>query len=480
MGFHLKSALRKDGQEQPGIKMGIFTFRLPFIHYPFEMPEMIQALFMFVTGLAATAFLQDMFDMPFEIALTIVLFHEISYCLHQTLGDPLISGWITPAVPLTIGFLSKYAIGIDRLEALIALQICVGIIFLVLGFSGLAKKLTTWLPNSIKSGVIMGAAIAAVIGKYGFLPAAAGGKGFALYPSSITAGMVIAFFLLFSKGFKRMRSKATLGSMVSIVAKYGMVPGIIGGMLVGFITKEVPLPTIDNWGFFVPQFGTVFSDWSIIGLGLPSFHVFISALPMAVVAYIVAFGDVVVGETLMKRANKLRPDEYIDINTNRTNVICGMRNMFEGFLSPTVTLAGPLWAAMTVAVTERYTQGKTAMLSIFGGTATFNIMKFVCILFLPLISIFKPVLPLAIALTLMVQAFACFFIALEMVETSEERGVAGITAAILAVSGAAYGLAAGLILYFLIQKIGLKTSKPSPVEETVLTNTTASMQSCEE
>lgn len=311
----------------------------------------------------------------------------------------------------------------------------------------------------------MGAAIAAVTGKYGFLSAASGGKGFAIYPYSITAGMAVAFFLLFSKGFKRMRSQTTVSGVVSVVSKYGMVPGIIAGMLVGFVTKEVPLPVIDNWGFFIPQFGTVFTEWSIIGVGIPSFSIILSALPMAIVAYIIAFGDLVVGETLMKRANKMRPDEYIDMSTNRTNVICGIRNIFEGCLAPTVTLAGPLWAAMTVAVTERYAQGKEAMLSIFGGTGTFNIMKFVCILFLPLISIFKPVLPLAIALTLMVQAFACFFIALELVDTPEERGVAGITGAILAASGAAYGLCAGLILFFIVQKLGSKPSKSGALEE---------------
>ena len=99
MGLQLKTAIRRDGQEQPGIKLGIFTLRLPLIHFPIEMPEVIQALFMFVTGLSATAFLQDMFDMPFEIALTIVLFHEITYCLHQLLGDPIISGWITSSKP---------------------------------------------------------------------------------------------------------------------------------------------------------------------------------------------------------------------------------------------------------------------------------------------------------------------------------------------------------------------------------------------
>ena len=453
MALQLKSAQRKDGDEQPGIKLGIFTLRLPFVHFPFEFPEMLQALFMFVTGLAATAFLQDMFDMPFEIALTIVLFHEITYCLHQLLGDPIISGWITPAIPLTIAYLSKYALGMQRLEALIALQILVGIIFLILGITGLAQKLTNRLPNSIKGGVIFGAAISAVIGKYGFLSAAAGGKGFALYPFSISAGMIVAFFLLFSKGFKQVRAEPTAKTFTKILATYGMVPGIIVGMIVGFATQEVPLPTIDSWGLFIPQFQTVFTTWSVFGVVLPSIHVFVAAIPMAIVAYIIAFGDLVVGETIMKRANEKRPDEYIDVNSNRTNILCGIRNMVEGSLAPTVTLAGPVWAAMTVAVTERYVQGKKAMHSIFGGTGMFNIMKFACILFLPLVAVFKPVLPLAIALTLMVQAFACFFISMELVQTNEERGVAGVTGAILAVSGPTYGLAAGFLLYFLVQRV---------------------------
>lgn len=459
MALQLKSARRKDGEEQPGVKFGIFTFRLPLIHFPIEFPELLQALFMFVTGLAATAFLEDMFGMPFAIALTIVLFHEITYCIHQLFGDPMISGWITPAIPLTIAFLSKYGMGMERLEALIALQILVGIIFLVLGTTGLAQKLTNKLPNSIKSGVIFGAAMSAVIGKYGFLSADSGGKGFALYPFSISAGMIVAFFLLFSHGFKLMRDNPNVKTFTKILATYGMVPGIIVGMFVGFITKEVPLPTIDSWGFFVPQFETVFTTWSVFGVGFPSFDIFLSALPMAFVAYIIAFGDLVVGETVLKRANEKRPDEYIDVNSNRTNILCGIRNMIEGAFAPTVTLAGPVWAAMTVAVTERYMQGKRAMSTIFGGAGTFNIMKFICLFSLPLVAIFKPILPLAIALTMMVQAFACFFIAMEMIKTNEERGVAGITGAILAISGPTYGLAAGFILYFLIQKILTKPSK---------------------
>jgi len=457
MALMLPSARRKHGEEQPYIPMGLFKFRLPFIHYGVEVPEIIQAIFMFVTGLGATAFLQDTFGISFEVALTIVLFHEITYSLHQLFGDPIIAGWITPAVPLTIGFLTKYAMGVDRIEALIALQITVGLLFLVLGVTGLAKKLVDVVPNSMKAGIILGAGMAAVIGKYGFLPLASGGVGFAKYPVSMSVGIVVAFFLLYAKGFKQMKKKG--GSIIAIFAKYGMVPGIIGAMIVGMVVGEVPIPKITQWGFFVPHISEVFETYNAFGIGFPSMSVFIAALPMAIVAYIIAFGDIVIGQTVIEKANEYRDDEIIDMNPNRTNILCGIRNMIEGTFFPTLTLAGPLWAAMTVSVAERYKQGRQAMDSIFGGSGTFNIMKWMCVLSLPLVAFFRPILPIAIALTIMVQGFACFYIAMEMVKTKEEQGVAGVVGAILAIGGPIYGLASGIILYIVVQKLGVTGEK---------------------
>jgi len=459
MAFMLPSARRKHGEEQPYIPMGLFKFRLPFIHYGVEVPEIIQAIFMFVTGLAATAFLQDMFGISFEVALTIVLFHEITYSLHQLFGDPIIAGWITPAIPLTVGYLSKYAMGVDRIEALIALQITVGLLFFVLGVTGLAKKLVDIVPNSMKAGIILGAGVAAIIGKYGFLPLASGGVGFAKYPISMSVGIILAFFLLYAKGFSDMKEKG--GSVIAFFAKYGMVPGIIGSMIVGLIVGEVPIPKITEWGFFVPHVGEVFQTFNAFGVGFPGLSIFIAAVPMAIVAYIIAFGDVVIGQTVIEKANQSREDEKIDMNANRTNILCGIRNMIEGSMFPTVTLAGPLWAAMTVAVAERYKQGRQAMDSIFGGSGTFNIMKWMCVLSLPLVAFFRPILPIAIALTTMVQGFACFYIAMEMVKTKEEQGVAGVVGAILAIGGPTYGLVAGIILYFVIQRIGVSGEKIS-------------------
>jgi hypothetical protein len=97
--------------------------------------------------------------------------------------------------------------------------------------------------------------------------------------------------------------------------------------------------------------------------------------------------------------------------------------------------------------------------SIFGGSGTFNIVKWMCVLSLPLVAFFRPILPIAIALTIMVQGFACFYIAMEMAKTKEEQGVAGVVGAILAIGGPLYGLASGIILYLVVQKIGVTKGK---------------------
>jgi hypothetical protein len=50
---------RNDGAEQPYIPLGIFKLRIPFIHYRFEVPEAIQAIFMCATCLGAIPVLTE-------------------------------------------------------------------------------------------------------------------------------------------------------------------------------------------------------------------------------------------------------------------------------------------------------------------------------------------------------------------------------------------------------------------------------------
>ncbi len=449
MAIQLRSYKRKDGEEQPYIPAGIFKIRFPGIHYGIEMAEVLQAMVMFVTGLGAIAVLQDTFGMPFAVALTIVCLHELAYCLHQLMGDPIISGWITPAIPLMLAFLLKYGMGVERIQALIAIQVTLGILFLFLGSTGIAKWLLDFIPRAMQSGIIFGAGMAAIIGKYCFSPT---GTGITKYPFSITIGGLIVLYMLFSKGFseKIHGSGVDSKSLFVKLAHYGMVPGMVVGLLVGWIVGEIPLPQFEKGFIFIPHVKEVISTYSIFGAGIPPLKVWISVIPMAVVAYIVGFGDMIVGTTVIEEANEARKDEYIDMDPNRLNLLCGIRNVLEGTVAPTVTLAGPVWAGLTVAVAERYKLGRNAMDSIFGGSGSFNWMKAISCFILPLVCIFKPVLPVALSLTLLTQGFACVYIAMKMVRSNVELGVAGLTGGALAVAGPAMGLGVGLVLSFLL------------------------------
>ncbi|MCK9393045.1 MAG: hypothetical protein M0Q01_15930 [Syntrophales bacterium] len=457
---------RKDGTELPYIPLGIFKLRIPFVHWGWEMTEMFQAMVMFVTGIGAIALLQDTFGMSFEVALTIVAFHELTYCLHQVMGDPIIPGWITPAIPLTLAYLSGFAIGPDRVQALIALQLLVGLLFLILGLTGMAKKLLDVVPVSLQAGIILGAGIAATIGKYCFSPT---GVGFNKYPISITIGGLLALYLLFSKVFSdKVRHGQTLdkSNIWVKVANYGMVPGLVVGIIAGWIVGEIPLPVFKEGFIFIPEITKVIQTQSIFGVGIPPMATFIAAIPMAIVAYIIAFGDMVIGTTCIENANEeFRPDEIVDRSPNRLSLLCALRNFIEGTFATTPTLAGPLWAAMTVAVTERYKLGRQAMDSIFGGAGSFNIMKFLSCLILPLVFIFKPALPVALSLTLLIQAFACGYIAMELVKNNTQRGLAAVIGAILAVGGPAMGLAIGIVLCLVLEgpKAFADRSKQGPL-----------------
>ena len=117
---------------------------------------------------------------------------------------------------------------------------------------------------------------------------------------------------------------------------------------------------------------------------------------------------------------------------------------------PYTQTCGPLWAAVTAAVSQRYKEGPKAMESIYSGAGTFRWSTFVCVALIPISSLLQPVLPVALSLTLIVQGFICTQLAMNMCRTDIERGICGVMGAVLAIQGAAWGLAVGLILFFLL------------------------------
>lgn len=437
---------RELGSEQPSWKLGVFRVRLSFVHYRFESSEALQAILMCATCLGAIPILTSVLGIPFELAWSMVIINGLLYNMHALLGDPVVPGWITPSIPLTIAYLTQFEMGPVRIQALIALQLLVAFTFLFMGITGLAGKLMRIVPDSIKSGILLGAGFAAIIGEF------AVEKGrFNLYPFSIAIGTLLSYFLLFSERFKEMRKNHAL---VNLFGKYGMLPAIFASIIIAPLCKELPFPNIEVGSFIkIPEFSNILRQVSVFGVGFPNIDLFVKAIPMAIMVYIIAFGDFVTSGALLKEADRVRTDEKIDFNSNRSNLISGIRNLIQGILIPYVPLCGPLWAAVSAAVFERYKEGREGMDSVYSGVGTFRWMTFICVSIVPIVSLVQPTLPVALSLTLLVQGFVCTRLAMTICKDHIDMGIAGVMAAVIAVKGAAWGLGVGIILFLLLVRI---------------------------
>lgn len=437
---------RELGSEQPSWKLGVFRVRLTFVHYRFESSEALQAILMCATCLGAIPILTSVLGIPFELAWSMVIINGLLYNTHALLGDPVVPGWITPSIPLTIAYLTQFEMGPVRIQALIALQLLVAFTFLFMGITGLAGKLMRIVPDSIKSGILLGAGFAAIIGEF------AVEKGrFNLYPFSIAIGTLLSYFLLFSERFKEMRKNHAL---VNLFGKYGMLPAIFASIIIAPLCKELPFPNIEVGSFIkIPEFSNILRQVSVFGVGFPNIDLFVKAIPMAIMVYIIAFGDFVTSGALLKEADRVRTDEKIDFNSNRSNLISGIRNLIQGILIPYVPLCGPLWAAVSAAVFERYKEGREGMDSVYSGVGTFRWMTFICVSIVPIVSLVQPTLPVALSLTLLVQGFVCTRLAMTICKDHIDMGIAGVMAAVIAVKGAAWGLGVGIILFLLLVRI---------------------------
>ncbi len=435
---------RKDGAEQPFWAFGPFKIRLPFVHYRWETAEMLQALIMFVVSLGMIPLLQKFLGLPYDVALAYVVVCGIGFMLPALLGVPLVPGWITPGIPVVLLFLGNFEPGPQAIQALFALQFLVFVIFLFLGITRLGRVLVRLIPNSMKGGIIIGAGIAALIGEID-----AGGR-LANTPISLVLGSLICLYLMFSVSFKGLTERVPFARKI---VNYGMVPGMLVAIFIGIAVGEYNMPDV-KWGITAPAFGEMW-NYLPFSVGFPDAQVFLLAVPTAIIAYVIAFGDIIVGQSLMQRADELRTDEKIDNNVDRIHLVTAIRNALHAFFAPYPGLAGPLWTAVAATMAERYKYGRKAMDSIYSGAGTFWITGFIALFILPLVSFFQPVLPIALSLTLILTGYICLMVGFEQLNNNTERGIAGTMGVVLAVYGAGWGLAAGAVLYILVERTHL-------------------------
>ncbi|WP_078430081.1 hypothetical protein [Alkalihalobacterium alkalinitrilicum] len=442
---------REYGGIQPGVKWGPFTLRLPGVHVPVTWPEVIQGgLLSLATGGALVPLMMQYFDIPFEVAWSIVAIQLFWVWTQSFLfGDAYAAGWITPALPLILVFLGGFTPGAEAAQAMIAVTLVVVTLFLFFGLTGLGERFNRSIPTTLKAGIIMGAAIAAFQSELNRVQT---------LPVTLITSWIVVLIIMFSIPFNKLPNT----KMKVIISANAILMGFIAASIAGIISGELTFNI--EWGIFVPQFGELLAATSPWGVGLPSWSMIVAAIPIAIMVYILVFGDLLVADTLLKDASKSRPDEKIDVNHTRTHYALVIRNLGQLFTGGAmIPLHGPMWTGIQVYILERYKKSKKALDTIYSGPVNWYWLSLPLAFFTPIIGIMIPLLPVALSLTLLLTGFACAYVAMSMVSNNVSRGLVLAVGLLTAVQGPAWGIGAGIILYFIL--IG-REPKQTETEET--------------
>jgi hypothetical protein len=88
--------------------------------------------------------------------------------------------------------------------------------------------------------------------------------------------------------------------------------------------------------------------------------------------------------------------------------------------------------------------------SLYGGLGSFRLGTFTGYFLSPIVTLVKPILPIALSLTMLVQGFVAVRVGVLKARTLNDLGVAGIVGAVLISRGAGYAFGVGIVLCFLI------------------------------
>ena len=438
-------------KELPYIPLGPFQWRIPGIHYRIEKVEFFQGIILGATALSSIPYMTDCLGLPYELAWSCVIIEVFLYMLHGWLGDPVVPGWITPTLPLTLVFLEGFEQGPERIQALIAVQLLVAFLFIFMGITKLADRFVRLVPASVKGGILLAAPITVIQGQL------AEGSQLMIAPVATLVGTFLLAFLSFSPFCEKKRKTIKI---LDVMAKYGNLFPYLLAMLIGILLKELSYPELELGTIIrIPDFGEIFNTVSIFAVGVPSLSVFLKAVPLALICYVLAFGDFVTSETLVKEAQESRNDEHIDFNSSRSNLISGLRNFILGIFAPFPPLAGPLWVGMTVSVAMRYREGEKAMKSLIGGMSSFRMATFLSVILIPIVSFMKPIMGVGSAITLLFQAYVCARIGMEYCKSNTDKSIAGVMAAVLAFKGSGWALLVGILMNLALSNMNFQKKK---------------------
>lgn len=426
-----------------GLKWGPFTLRIPFIHLRFRAGEFFQG--MVISG--ATAFAA----VPIAMGLGLTFEEGVALSfIAGTLigagpiffGEPMAPGWVTPAVPIVIAafaakgqFNGVYDPAVFQFMAAMCIEFT--LLLFIMGITGWGKKLIEIIPNGLKAGIILGAALAAFYQVF-----VTDLDKLMIQPISMGLAISLCVITTFSEPFKKL---ALNNKFFKIVGSLGLLPGFVLAALVAFLLNEVTFNI--EWGFRIPDVVSLFNRTSPLAIGFPSIDMYLEAIPLVVIGYTLLFGDLITGTEVLNDAQTQRPDEPLDVDLDRSHLSVAMRNFLGLLVNPFFPTQGALWTGVHVVVAERWKKGPKEMPSIFDGLGSYYLMGIPFLyVTLPFITLMKPLMQMALTLTLILTGFACAYVAMAIPKKNSEMASALLIAVFITFFSAWVGLLMGILL----------------------------------
>jgi hypothetical protein len=178
---------------------------------------------------------------------------------------------------------------------------------------------------------------------------------------------------------------------------------------------------------------------------------YLAGIPLVLVTYVLQFGDWVTGNEVLRDAAPSRPDDPVDIDLGRSHLALAIRNFASALVSPFLSIQGTLWTGVQVVVATRWKEGPRAMRDLHSGLMSYYLMGLPIMFFLlPLLSALKPLLGIAMSLTLVTSGFACAYIGMAIPRDAANRGAALLTGIALALFDPWIGLLVGIGAWLLL------------------------------
>lgn len=202
-----------------------------------------------------------------------------------------------------------------------------------MGITKLADKFVHAVPDSVKGGILLAAPVTVMAGQLGE------GGNMHKYPLAIVAGVGLLILISFSDKYQEKRKT---NKFLDLVARYGNLFPYLLAMIVGLLVGELDAPGLEIRTFIrLPHFREVIDQVSIFGVGIPPVSMFVKALPLALVCYLIAFGDFVTTETLVTEARQAFVCARIGMDYCKSD----RDKMIAGVMAAVLATQGSAWAS---------------------------------------------------------------------------------------------------------------------------------------